>query len=144
MTSTSLHLVWALPSSEDRNGEIIGYVIDVRALETDVTIQLVSMEESLNITELTPFTTYTLVIAAQTIIGTGPSSEIVTVRTLEDGKGAWVYSGYDSDACELNTVVIYFCIEIIACGKAYIDFLGVLHFPIAYFCKAQSVVYQTQ
>ena len=41
---------------------------------------------------LTPHTSYECIIAAMTRIGSGPSSAIVTVRTLEEGKKHFLIS----------------------------------------------------
>lgn len=86
MTSTSVRVVWESPRIEERNGKIVGYVIGVTRIGTGSVFQLTSDEATLNITSLVPFTTYTIVIAARTAIGTGPFSVVNTFSTDEDGR----------------------------------------------------------
>ena len=47
--------------------------------------QLVSESPILEIETLTPFTTYSILIAASTIVGLGPFSTVLTIHTPEDG-----------------------------------------------------------
>ena len=86
VTSTVIRLIWELPLPENQNGDIIGYSVEISALEiSETNVQFVVGEE-LELTGLRPFTTYSVVIAAQTAIGIGPYSRIFRVQTLEDGK----------------------------------------------------------
>lgn len=84
---------------EDQNGEITGYSVSFTALDSSETnIFTVFDSEELELTELSPFTTYTIVIAAETTIGIGPYSKVFHVQTLEDGEfffSVSVYSNYN-------------------------------------------------
>ena len=48
--------------------------------------QLLSVNDSITVLSLRPYTTYILTIAAETAIGVGPFSEAYTVMTATDGK----------------------------------------------------------
>jgi len=81
----NLYIVWDPPPAEDQNGIIISYVVNVTGVETGEQIQLTSHSESVEVTALTPNTTYFCIIAASTVVGTGPFSRSVSVQTLETG-----------------------------------------------------------
>ena len=49
-------------------------------------LQLVSSTTSLVVNSLEPFTSYTIAVAAQTTVATGPYSQAVSVMTMEDGE----------------------------------------------------------
>lgn len=85
-SSTSLFLRWEPPELEDQNGIIIGYVVNVTAVETGMTFQLSSSDSSLMATGLRPFTTYICRIAAITAVGVGPYSIAITAVTQQDGE----------------------------------------------------------
>jgi len=78
-------MFWDLPLAEDRNGIIISYLINVTGIETGEQLQLTSDSESVNVTALTPYTTYFCIVAASTVVGTGPFSRGVSIQTLEAG-----------------------------------------------------------
>ena len=48
-------------------------------------MQLITESESVNVTGLTPYTTYLCIVAASTAIGPGPFSTVTTVQTLAAG-----------------------------------------------------------
>ena len=83
---------WEPPAYEDQNGAIVGYTIDTTVATTGVTYQLYSATTSLTLINLSPFTTYFIVIAASTSIGLGPYSTIFTLKTREDGNTEHIYS----------------------------------------------------
>ena len=82
---TSFYVVWDPPTPEDRNGIIISYVVNITGVETGEQIQLTSDSESVNVTALAPNTAYFCIVAASTIVGTGPFSGGVSIRTLDAG-----------------------------------------------------------
>ncbi len=88
ISSTTLLLRWEPPELEDQNGVIIGYVVNVTAVETGMTFQLssFSFDSSLTASGLRPFTTYICRIAARTDVGVGPYSIAVTAVTQQDGE----------------------------------------------------------
>ena len=89
LTSSSLNATWEPPLPASRNGVIIGYFINVTVIEDSITIQLVSSTTSLVVNSLEPFTSYTIAVAAQTTVATGPYSQAVSVMTMEDGEKNW-------------------------------------------------------
>ena len=86
----SVLLTWNPPPSEDRNGPIIGYIINVTVLQTGEKFQLSSNVPTLLVESLRPFTTYVCVFAALTPVGIGPFSNTYIITTPEDGK-LWVF-----------------------------------------------------
>ena len=79
-------LSWDPPNYEDRNGVIIGYVINVINTRRNETLQYTSNTTALTLSTLSPYTTYYCILAARTSAGTGPFSAFITLRTLQDGK----------------------------------------------------------
>ena len=84
-TSRSAILAWDPPLPEEQNGVIINYVINVTEADSGVSFQLFSTNTTLLVESLFPFTTYNLLIAASTSVGTGPFSMLLTLQTPEDG-----------------------------------------------------------
>ena len=84
-TPDSLTLSWAPPPSDEQNGAIIGYVINVTHADTLQTTQYYSTYSNITITNLDPYTTYVCVVAAETSIGVGPFSHLFFVQTEEAG-----------------------------------------------------------
>ena len=87
--STSSHsafLSWDPPSTLQRNGIIVGYLVHTVAESGRQSNHSVETTY-FNVTaaSITPYTTYYSMVAAKTVNGTGPFGEMATVRTLEDG-----------------------------------------------------------
>lgn len=87
-SSSSLYFSWTPPLPEHQNGHIISYSISVIALDTGSTQQYSVSTTDVTITGLSPFTTYTCVVAARTSVGVGPVTSVVTVTTNEDGNAS--------------------------------------------------------
>ena len=85
LSSQSVIITWEPPSPEEQNGHIVEYVINITGLDTGERYQHLSASNNLTIGLLSPFSTYTCVIAASTSVGIGPFSTVVIVQTLEDG-----------------------------------------------------------
>ena len=85
-SSRSLSLEWNRPRPEDRNGIITDYVIRVTNIRTSVASESTTSSTSYTMGSLKPCTTYSVVIAARNVNGTGPFSAIYEVQTNEDGK----------------------------------------------------------
>ena len=87
--SRSIVLSWQYPLKEDRNGAIAGFKVHliesksnlVTGLETENTTILIEGDNVIK-----PFTLYYCKVAAFTMAGVGPYSEIISIRTIEDGK----------------------------------------------------------
>ena len=79
-------LSWDQPNHEDRNGIIIGYVINVTNTRRSETLQYTSNTTALTLSTLSPYTTYYYIVAARTSVGTGPFSAVITLQTPQNGK----------------------------------------------------------
>ena len=90
ISSTSATLSWSEPPEEQQNGDIIGYIIHVVALEDNSTFGLSSTSTNITITALKPYHTYICVVAAQTAVGTGPFGIQLIFVTLEAGKTEYI------------------------------------------------------
>ena len=82
----SIFLSWdPLPLTE-RNGVILGYVVNLTDISNGSNIQLYSESHNLTVHFLRPYTTYTCIVAAYTSIGTGLFSAEISVQTQETSK----------------------------------------------------------
>ena len=79
-------LSWDPPNYEDRNGIIIGYVINVTNTRRSETLQYTSNTTALTLSTFSPYTIYYCIVAARTSAGTGPFSAVITLLTPQDGK----------------------------------------------------------
>ena len=84
VNSTTIQLQWGLPPLADQNGVIRSYYINISVAETGSIFQLTSVTTAWNISNLHPYYTYTITVAAVTI-GPGPYSVALTIRMPEDG-----------------------------------------------------------
>ena len=85
MSSTIITLFWDPPPADAQNGIITQYRINITEVETERPILRFSSTTSVNVTSLHPYYTYNCAIAAETIIGAGPYTSVITVVTLQDG-----------------------------------------------------------
>ena len=94
VTSTSINVSWGPVPADDRNGIILGYKLNYRALPNQGIVT-----EFLNISSeqqdeggtkilqtLDEFTNYSVSVLAFTIVGDGPPSVAKFVQTLEDSE----------------------------------------------------------
>lgn len=79
--------MWREPRSDDQNGLIRLYWINVTEIETGINWQLMSDNRNVTVQSLHPFYSYSLVVAAQTV-ALGPFSSPVQIEMPEDG---WYY-----------------------------------------------------
>lgn len=93
-SSTSIRVVWKPPPVGDRNGDIIYYKIfyvpsSVPSTREDVEATMIQIEDpnaaEYVIDELKKWTEYRVWMLAGTVVGDGPTSYPVLVRTGEDG-----------------------------------------------------------
>ena len=86
VNSERILLSWDLPDPAGRNGIITGYNIRVLELATGsvVSYNLTNRTDFL-IERLHPYYDYECSVAAATMVGVGPLSDPVTVRTNESG-----------------------------------------------------------
>ena len=85
ITSTTIYLSWHPPLSEDQNGIITGYTLNITSLETGETEELFTESTAYTLNAVSPYTLYTAAVAAHTDAGRGPYSALISVQTLEDG-----------------------------------------------------------
>lgn len=91
ISPTTILLSWLPPPPESRNGQILGFTVTITQ-DGDgptMTIPVENNEHEVLVNNLLQFTTYTCSILAFTAIGNGPTSQTVTLTTLEDGR--WFY-----------------------------------------------------
>ena len=86
INATAIFLSWEAPPSESRNGIIRQYIIElhVAALYDNITVTVPSMERSVTLTNLHPYTLYECRVAAETVL-VGPPSSAQHARTHEAG-----------------------------------------------------------
>lgn len=83
----SIFISWNPPATEDQNGVITGYTVNVTSLRSEETQQFFLMAaQNLSVDSLTPHTTYSCKVAAHTAIGAGPFSQEILVQTLQTGE----------------------------------------------------------
>ena len=84
--SRSLSVVWGTVPCPHQGGPITGYRLYYSNGSDSYTVNITGEENrQYNLTKLTPFTSYSLQVAAVNDRGTGPYSTL-TVETLQDGK----------------------------------------------------------
>ena len=84
-SARSLYITWNPPAAAEQNGIITSYTINITGVETGERLQFTSQSQSMNVTGLTPYTTYLCIVAASTAIGPGPFSIQITIQTPEAG-----------------------------------------------------------
>ena len=82
----TLSVSWNPLPPEDQNGVVIRYRVNITVLGTMEMYQLLSVNGSITVLSLRPYTTYIFTIAAETAVGVGPFSGAYTVMTATDGK----------------------------------------------------------
>ena len=88
VTSRSIRLEWTPPPPDRQNGYIFQYVLNVTALgiRSDTYQLTTSNNASIEVSDLHPYTAYTIAIAAETSVGVGPFSQFIAVTTSEDSE----------------------------------------------------------
>ena len=81
---STLVLSWQPPLSEERNGIVRLYIINVTELESGAFEQHVSIHQTITISSLHPYYIYRYSVAAQTV-ALGPFSEPALVQMPEAG-----------------------------------------------------------
>ena len=81
----TIRLSWGEPPSNQQNGIIGEYRVNITEVATGRVFQRVSATTSIEITSLHPFYVYEWTVSAFTV-GEGPYSSISTITTPEDGK----------------------------------------------------------
>ena len=78
-------LRWFAPDFEHHNGIIRSYILSFAEQETGNNFTITSTNRRLTVTNLHPFYTYNVTVAAVTV-SPGPFSQAVVFRTLQDSK----------------------------------------------------------
>ena len=76
---------WQPPLTEDQNGVIIGYILNVTSLVMGETAEIFTESTGYTLDPVSSYTLYSAAVAAQTDAGRGPFSVSISVQTLEDG-----------------------------------------------------------
>lgn len=92
LNSTSIEITWLPPAAGSRNGVLTGYRLlydeAVASLELDnaTAHSIVVTESAFVLSGLEKFTPYKISVAAMTRPGIGPYSDVIIVKTDEDGR----------------------------------------------------------
>ena len=80
-------MTWQPPPPEHQNGIITAYVVHVSLEDNETLVQQYTTSSlSVTLVGLHPFSTYMVVVAAETSVGRGPFSSGLRIYTPEDGK----------------------------------------------------------
>ena len=85
VSSRSIQLTWNPPPDDQINGIIQHYIVKVQVAESQEQTQHQTSSLQFTLTDLQPYCTHTIEVAAFTI-ALGPFSEPLTVLTPEDGE----------------------------------------------------------
>ena len=77
-------MVWDPITCTERNGEITGYKVKFHERGGGVVCEETTTNETLTVTELTPYTNYIFQVAGINTNGTGPFIQAVNFTTRED------------------------------------------------------------
>lgn len=86
ISSESVILTWDPPQYSERNGVINRYDINLTDAELETIAQIVTTSAYIEISSLSPFTTYFTFVSASTSAGMGPFGTSLSFTTLEDGE----------------------------------------------------------
>jgi len=85
LSSRSILLSWGMPPIEGQNGVITGYNVSTIELETEEVTEVFTESYKLTLDSLQPYATYGFLVSARTVAGSGPSTQLLYVRTDEEG-----------------------------------------------------------
>ena len=84
-SSRSLSVSWNPPDRSERNGIIRHYYITLLSDFGAITRNISSMQRSIIISGLRPYTQYNCTVQAETV-ALGPTNDVIQVSTPQDGK----------------------------------------------------------
>ena len=100
--STTLVLSWQPPATENQNGIIVHYIVNITEMETGRLLSFTTVNTTtLSVPMLHPFYTYTCIVAAVTV-GVGPYSTTVGVELPEDGKQLYSALFYNQNLRQIS------------------------------------------
>ena len=127
--STSVTLSWAPPPTQDQNGIITGYTLQVFSSQLGLLRETNVSSNGSTVDSLHPYTTYLFRVAAMTVVGRGPYSDYLTVTTQQDGRCGGLKASY-----VLLTITLHLqlpaVLQLISTSPSHLDlfiFFGVLH-----------------
>ena len=91
LNATSIFVRWSVPVLNDLNGVLLNYNIIYSGIEIDTDTRVIYLsnpgfgDQSITLTSLEEYTTYSIIISAYTQVGQGPDV-IVKQRTNQDGE----------------------------------------------------------
>ena len=80
----SIVLFWFPPPSNEQNGIIVYYQVNITEVETGNDISLLSPDTLITVPHLHPFYTYVCIVSAVTVTE-GPYSDELIITTPQDG-----------------------------------------------------------
>ena len=116
-SSTSILVQWNDVKQDEQNGNITGYKVMYKALPSgsDETETVNASTKQLNISGLNEFTDYSIRVLAFTVIGDGPLSSAITVRTDEDSMSCSLLSALSLFVCPVLYFVLCSCFFLWSC-----------------------------
>ena len=88
----SLNITWLSPQEIGQNGPITGYEIQYTMVgSNDTMIEDVTSHNMFILTGLLPFVNYSIEIAAMTVNGTGPYSNLIIGESGHEGKYMYIH-----------------------------------------------------
>ena len=82
--STSIFITWTAPAASSHNGIIRSYSVNIFSSESGEDFSFSTQATQLNTSVLSPYTTYSVKVAAVTI-DSGPFSPLYNITTHQDG-----------------------------------------------------------
>ena len=83
-SSTSIFISWDPPPALTQNGIIREYSVIIHNVKSGVNLTFFTLKTQLNVSVLSPYTTYGVKVAAITV-ASGPFTNTSNVTTLQDG-----------------------------------------------------------
>ena len=86
VSSSSIKVSWGDVLCDQRNGVITGYQVNYTSTSDDGIVNVTGNQMSVTLSDLHPYTDYSISVTAMTVNGIGPSSAPVSNRTLFTGR----------------------------------------------------------
>lgn len=86
LNSSAIYISWHPPLYHHRNGIIRNYIVKLSSVKSGHNATYVVYSEEIVISDLDPFSVYSVGVASENSVGIGPYSRYELVQTLEDGR----------------------------------------------------------